>query len=386
MEIKEETKVGERYKLAFYTNMPTPYQLDFFQELQHYFNLSVIYFTDRENDRQWKLKKDSSYPSITLKNGWLTKNIQKKITSFHFSWRIFPVLVRDQARFVIVNGTYWSPNVVLALLISKIRGKTVFFYGEPLFKSRGIIFWVKKNILAFPIRKFTSAIFAIGSNAVESYKALGYKRELYNIPYNIREDLFSNSLKETDFFRLLEKRFKSNDEIVLLSSGALVERKGMDTIIKAFMLLPDQRKVNLLILGDGDQRPALEKMAAGKSNIFFLGFQEKNEIPHYFLLADIFVFASRYDGWGLVINEAVISNNAIICSNTVGAAADQIIDGENGLLLDPEDVFGFKNAMELLIGDKHKRDAFIEHASGIRHVFTSSYNAEKVYAICSRIK
>jgi hypothetical protein len=85
-----------RPTLSFYTNMPTPYQLDFFSELSKLFSLQVTYFTEREADRQWELPvTDTTYTTRVLKNGFLARWVQRKAVSFHFSRQIIGLLRKD---------------------------------------------------------------------------------------------------------------------------------------------------------------------------------------------------------------------------------------------------------------------------------------------------
>ena len=72
-------------------------------------------------------------------------------------------------------------------------------------------------------------------------------------------------------------------------------------------------------------KESLKELAApAGGRIVFLGFVEKNDIPYYFANSDIFAFASRYDGWALVINEALAADLPIISSDKVGAAVDKL--------------------------------------------------------------
>jgi glycosyltransferase involved in cell wall biosynthesis len=378
---------SEKPGLSFYTNMPTPYQLDFLDALKDHFVLKAIFFTKIENDRQWKLSVSGGYDVIFLKNSWLARIIHKKITSFHFSWKIINVLLKDDSRFIIVNGTYWSPNVVLSFIIGYLRRKKVFFYGEPIFESSSPVQrWVKKYILAFALRYFTHGILAIGKKAMDGYASFGYKRLLYNIPYNINTDLFKEQNIDADLFEKLKKKWKANGEIILLSSGSLTHRKGMDTLITAFLRIPDLKNVRLLIMGDGPDRSELEAMTLHTSCVTFLGFCEKEEIPAYFRLADIFVFASRYDGWGLVINEAIAGETAIIASVETGAAFDKIVPNINGLLVKAGDIEGYKTAMMELIANPERRRLLIENNKELIKELSSAYNAKIVYDICAAIK
>ena len=370
-----------RKKLSVYTNMPTPYQLDFFDSLSNMVTLKVIYFANREKDRQWTLPIESQkYQTKLLKDNWIARQIQKKVPSFHFSNRIMSIAFREQSEHVIVNGTYWIPNIVLALLILSLRGKKTYFYGEAIFPVASRIKFAFKKLLLVPVSKLTNGILAVGSKGVNSYKQYGYKKPILNIPYNIDLGPFSYDRIDKEKMSRLRSQFAPSGEFVFLTSGSLISRKGIDTIIKAFQKLnkPDS---TLIILGDGEEKQNLMNFANGNSNIHFAGFIEKEDIPYYFLLADSFVFGSWYDGWALVINEAIASGLPIICSNKVGAAADLLVDNQSGLICNPGDVGEFAEAMRRIANDEQLRKTLQHNVFALRRDISSTYNASKVYAV-----
>jgi glycosyltransferase involved in cell wall biosynthesis len=368
--------------LSFYTNMPTPYQLDFFDSLKEHFDLRVIYFTARESDRQWQLTtKEAGYTTRVLKNNRLALLIQKKFPSFHFSNEMISVLKNDESDYVLVNGTYWSPNVVLALYKSHKNKKKVTFWSEPVFPVNNPLLFAIKKLMLLPVLKYSSFILAIGKQAEVCFKKYGYKKPIYNVPYNINFNLFDSRNLETGIFQKLVDQYKSNGEVVLLSSGSLIARKGMDILIKAFLRLPEHLNARLLIIGDGEEKQSLHALCNGSNRIELLGFQEKHKVPYWFNLADIFVFASRYDGWGLVINEATASDLAIISSSTVGAVIDKLVDKYNAIVLNAEDVDGFSIAMHQLITDKVTYSALVKNMQTVKSELSSQYNAKKLYDI-----
>jgi glycosyltransferase involved in cell wall biosynthesis len=367
--------------LSFYTNMPTPYQLDFFAALKEYFDLRVIYFSAREADRQWQLPSTGEGYSVkVLKNNRLALFVQKRFPSFHFSNEIRSVIKEDHSGMVIVNGTYWSPNVLLALYLSRKKKKLVSFWAEPVFPSRGIRFSFKK-LLLWPVRRYTDLLLAIGKKAEEGYRAYGYNKSIYNIPYNIDIDLFKEENLDQTRFQELVRKYKSNGETVLLSSGSLIERKGMDTVISAFRKSNPNFNLRLLIIGEGSERDRLKEMINNDDRIELVGFQEKEMIPYWFRLADIFIFASRYDGWGLVINEAMSAGNAIICSTNVGAAYNSLEQNENAILCDPGSVEQYTNAINLLAENKSLMTKLALNARSSIQMISSQRIAEKIYAI-----
>jgi glycosyltransferase involved in cell wall biosynthesis len=373
--------------LSFYTNMPTPYQLDFFEALKEYFDLRVIYFTSRESDRQWDLStKEPGYGIRVLNNNRVALLVQKKFSSFHFSNQIISLLRKDEADFVLVNGTYWSPNVLLALYISYKRNKKVAFWSEPVFPVKNRLLFLIKKTMLLPIIRYTHMLLAIGKQAELGYKKYGYKKPIYNIPYNINHHLFDIKNLDQDIFQKLVLKYKAKGEIILLSSGSLISRKGMDTVIKAFMQLSEDLNARLIIIGDGEQRNEMQTLINGNDRIELLGFQQKEMVPYWFNLADIFVFASRYDGWGLVINEAAAADIAIISSVSVGASADKLVNQHNAILLNAEDVEGFAEAMQNLIYDKAMRNKLVNNNKIVKTELSSEYNAKKLYDIYCAVK
>jgi len=372
----------EKPALYFYTNMPTPYQLDFFDALADYFRLTVVYFSAREKDRQWQLPSGSSkYDIILLKNNLIARTVQRYISSFHFSNRIIKVAKNANAAMVVVNGTYWSPNVLLALFFSKSKGIKTAYWGEPVFPSYSKAKKAIKQILLSAMFRNTDVLLAIGKRAVECYRAYGYSKPVYNIPYNINAGLFDLHSLDMNVLLQLKNKYKKEGQLIFLSSGSLIYRKGMDVLIRAFSSLPASLNARLLIIGDGTDKDKLIALAAPDKRIEFLGFQEKNMIPYWFNLADIFLFASRYDGWALVINEAMAARKAIVCSNQTGAAYNSLVHRQNALLYDAEDIAGFAAGILELAGDDKFRDSLAENAYQTGTGLSSSNMAKKMYEL-----
>ncbi|RYY15236.1 MAG: glycosyltransferase, partial [Chitinophagaceae bacterium] len=139
--------------------------------------------------------------------------------------------------------------------------------------------------------------------------------------------------------------------------------------------------LKLLIIGDGDQKESLRELVAKDENIVLLGFQEKEMVPYWYNLSDAFVFASRYDGWALVINEALAAGKPVVASTATGAATDRL-SSDNSFLIDPEDVNGFANAMIKLANDKNLGSQLVMQTREIARELSSAYNAQKIYDIC----
>ena len=68
------------------------------------------------------------------------------------------------------------------------------------------------------------------------------------------------------------------------------------------------------------------------------GFQQYDDLPVFYGLAEAFVHASTTEQWGLVVNEAMASGLPVIVSNRCGCVSDLVREGYNGFVFDPYDV------------------------------------------------
>ncbi|WP_128548184.1 glycosyltransferase family 4 protein [Larkinella soli] len=351
-------------RLSFYTNIPTPYQLDFCQALAERFELNVVFYAQTEKGRQWKFKTNLDlYNVIVLRNSWIADWFQMRVKDFHFSWQLFSIVRNDRSDYIIVGGAYWIPNSLIVMIYAWLLGKPVAFFGERI-SSRATGWRKIMKLLALqPLHICCRRIFAIGQEAAQTYQAFGVQLPITNIPYNLDGKKFRAVTSR--LLRILQSQYRCDDTLIFLSSGALIHRKGMDTLVRAFRLLDTEQypNVRLLILGEGPQRSELERYTEKDSRIELLGFRQAEELPAYFNLADVFIFASRYDGWGVVINEAIAASLPIICTETVGAAQEWIINGVNGILCPPNHELALYDAMKRLI-----------HSAEIRRKM-GSYNA-----------
>jgi len=366
--------------LLFMTNMPTPYQLDFFDELVRHFDLHVCYFSDKEADRQWVLPTMSDTYRVTLLKSYsYARKLQNYIPSFHHSSKIADFIRDTYFDMALINGTYWVPNVRIALREADRKGVKVTFWGESLLPSGKWVSFLKK--MAFGVvRNHTDFLLAIGKQAVISYRALGYDKPIHNVPYNINGELFKKQNLVHSELERIKEIYRHNVDCVFLTSGSLIHRKGIDTVIKAFKAVTPGIRARLVVIGDGSERESLVNQA-GDADIVFAGFQDKRVVPYIFAASDVFVFATRYDGWALVINEAIESGLPVIGSSRAGAVQELLVHNVSGFVCDPEDVDCFRVRMKELAGNAEKRERMASAARKAVAAVSSRMIAEKLYGI-----
>ena len=149
----------------------------------------------------------------------------------------------------------------------------------------------------------------------------------------------------------------------LLSVGRLTPVKGFDTLIRAFAEAALPPEWRLVILGEGGEREALERLAAERGvagRVVLAGWRASTGA--WMAGARGFVFASRAEGLSRVTHEALLAGMPIAAGRCAGVT-EVLADGRLGRLLDPTDAPGFARAMadvaagRLTPGDPEERAA-----------------------------
>jgi len=158
-----------------------------------------------------------------------------------------------------------------------------------------------------------------------------------------------------------DKATKSTD---LIFVGRLVEKKGVSTLIRAMHhLSPDFPELQLTIIGDGPERPALEKQARASGiyhQIDFLGAVPNERLPDYYRSARIAVVPSivtadgDQEGLGLVAVESMGCGCATVVSN-LPALEDVVKDSETGLMFESGNAADLTDKIRRLLVDESLR-------------------------------
>ena len=129
----------------------------------------------------------------------------------------------------------------------------------------------------------------------------------------------------------LSERLRPGEKPVVAFVGRLVGLKNIPTLIRAFEPLKD--RAQLVIIGDGPLRDALEAMAP---DALFTGQLSGDELLAWYNLIDILVLPSTQEAYGAVTGEALMAGAKVVVSRKAGSA-DLVREGENGFVVDPMD-------------------------------------------------
>ncbi len=167
-----------------------------------------------------------------------------------------------------------------------------------------------------------------------------------------------------ELFIELKNRYALTDKIVLLSVGRLVKRKGFAKVIDALpAVLPNVPNLIYIILGNGQELSNLNSQIVKlnlENKVKIITNANDNERNAWFRLCDLFIMPSRningdFEGFGIVYLEANLAGKPVIAGKS-GGVPDTVIDGLNGLMVNPENNYDISQAIIKLAQDEKLRE------------------------------
>jgi len=227
------------------------------------------------------------------------------------------------------------------------------------------------------IQLFVRNVVAVSNASKKAYQA----RQLFNLQ---SIEVIPNGVKKPEvdvaFIDLLVK-YELQFDPLLIAVGRLHPIKGYPRLIRLLSdLLASYPKVGLIILGDGEMMKELKQLVnelGVANNVVFAGFQK--QIGNYLAVSDIFINSSHSEAMPMTILEAMSLGKPVIASN-VGGINEIIKDGENGFLVDYNDVMSTKEKIKFIIDNKIIRNQILVKAQeSFNNKYSSIISARNIY-------
>jgi glycosyltransferase involved in cell wall biosynthesis len=216
--------------------------------------------------------------------------------------------------------------------------------------------WLRRAIL----RGYYATIdgfLASSSTNRDYFRALGVAgRKIHHFPLSVDNERFlaASALSDCER-RVVRQRLGLRAGVpTLVSASKLVAQKRIGDLVETASRLREQGlDFDLLLIGEGNERSALERAAAKAHGapFIFSGFRNQTEMPALFGLSDIFVMTANNENFGLVINEAMCAGLPVVASTGIGAVRDLVRDGENGRIFEAGDQGALAEVLRSLITD-----------------------------------
>lgn len=179
-------------------------------------------------------------------------------------------------------------------------------------------------------------------------------RRLHFSPYGADSALFDGK-GNGEAEALRESLGLKEGLLTLLFVGKLIERKRPMLLLEALERCRRRDEIQLLVVGEGPLRERLLKRGREVlgDRLKFAGFVDPTRIVPYFGVADLFVLPSRYEAWGVVVNEAMHCGLPALVSDRVSCYRDLVHPGETGGVFPSDDANALAAAIDRLASDRN---------------------------------
>lgn len=293
-----------------------------------------------------------------------------------------------------VHG-YATANSLHGMIAARALGIPVLLRAESWLRDRGRsgAKLALKNFFFAGLKQMVGGVLPIGTLNAEYWRHyFGDDVPQFLMPYAVDNGYFAERAREAQAGRANLQAELDLDPArpVILFASKLQTRKHCNHLMEAYARLSPAAGVEpnpyLVIVGDGEERAALERQAAatGFGSIRFCGFRNQSELPRFFDLATVFVLPSRHEPWGLIVNEVMNAARAVIVSDDVGSGPDLIEDGVNGCIYPVGDVAALTNVLRRVLDtpgaaaamgrrafERIQRWGFEEDVAGLRRALAS---------------
>lgn len=221
-------------------------------------------------------------------------------------------------------------------LFSVLIKKNVILISEGFKKEKPLII---RTILFGAISKLNLgkvSVFCVGKGANDDYRKIGFESARF---YKFG---FFENYNQDDLCHILERKKHADfsKKVELLFVGQLIERKG---ILELLTFLSNSRykdKFHINVAGDGELRKYISSSNKLDHNCFTLyGHCDKDKLSKLYAQSDLFVLPSIYEGWGVVVNQALAYGLPVLLSEGVRSGEGFLLDGNGFSFSSIEDLF-----------------------------------------------
>jgi len=305
---------------------------------------------------------NADIPFVDIKHNVLFERSPFKFANIKAFMQLKKVISNND--YVIIHCHTPMGGVLTRLAAKKSRktGTRVIYtaHGFHFYKGAPIINW----LIYYPIEKwlsrYTDCLITINEEDHNTAIDKKFKASKINMVHGVGVDLnkFERQTKKKKSHMRKEYGYKEED-FILFYAAELNHNKHQDLLINVINILIDKiPNIRLLLAGSGPLENKYKKRVEQldiKDNVDFLGY--RNDIPNLLMLSDIVVASSKREGLPVNIMEAMGTGLPLVVTNIRGHR-DLVNDGENGFVVDIDDVKGFANSIEELYKDEQLRHKF----------------------------
>ena len=340
------------YDFIYLTNTPSFYKLNLCNEIAKEHNLLLVLYGYGGEAVNKELKDDGRF---CFDYYFLHPGDAHKRSKWQTFWRLLKLMRKVEVHKIIYAG-WMSPEYnVYAFLSPKSKNVMVCESSILDVSFAGLAGWVKKRI----INRMGVAL-PSGKPHAELFYSIDFKGCVH-ITGSV--GIFNKGER-----KLIER---PRQPIRYLYVGRLVEVKNIGLLIDEF----NRNGKPLTIVGNGALEQMLKQQA--NDNITFLGFVENEKLGDIYQAHDVFILPSKYEPWGLVVEEALYWGLPVIVSDKVGSGRDMVRDLHTGNIFPSESIDGLHRAI------LHMEGCYMQYKEQVLNIDWLKRDREQVKAYTS---
>lgn len=348
-------------RVAIITEIIAPYRVPVFNALARTSSIDPHVIFLSENDpslRDWRVCTEEIRFSYDVLPSW-----RRRVAGYNFllNWGMERQLRRISPDILICGGYNYVGSWQAARWCTN-NGVPLVLWAESTDRDNRRGYAPVEFLKRYFVTRCDGCV-AAGQSTVEYLVSLGVpEHAIIRAPDAVDNDYFT---RRSELVRREAARYRAMyklPERYFLYVGRLIRAKGIFDLLDAYAgLAPELRsEIALVVAGDGRSRAELERRAEAihPGRVHFAGFLQREDLAPVYALADMLVFPTHSDPWGLVVNEGMAAGLPVITTTAAGCAADLVSNHRNGLVIPPGDRKKLAAAMSLLAYSPELRKRF----------------------------
>jgi glycosyltransferase involved in cell wall biosynthesis len=344
-------------RVALLTNILSPYRMPAFRALARTpgWSLRIFVNAETEFDRHWEV--DAEGLEVVMVPG--TTRIRRGRTLHFPSPRAFFRSLRDFRPDAVVS-TELGARTVLAWLFCLLFRVPLTIWAVPTRDLLARSGWLRRRFGQFLLSRARSVVVP-GAEGRRAFRAWGVPdARLFLAPHCHDIDTYAKALArlDPDGARLELHAALGCRPRMALVVGRLLQWKGVKEVLDAWDRLPPplRRDWTLLFVGEGPElnRVEVAMTTHAPGEIVHIPRAAPDELAELYTVADLMVFPTLGEPWGVVVNEAMACGLPVLCSPRAGCAGELVIAGETGWLADPHDEAALRDGLMAALTCGHR--------------------------------
>lgn len=249
---------------------------------------------------------------------------------------------------------YNIPIFYRGKMVVTIHDLTHLIYPE--FLPNKFAYFYAKFMIWLALKKANKVITVSQNTKNDILKMFKVNPDKIEVIYNgVGEEFVKRDKKDIKY--LYEKFNIPKDKKILMYVGNLKPHKNLERLLEAYSKINNKEEIYLVLVGKAFEKYNVledrENELKIKEQVIHTGIVTQNELVDLYNLADLFVFPSLYEGFGIPVLEALACGTPVICSNTSSMPE---VGGDNVIYIDPMNVGDIREKIELVNNDIDKKD------------------------------